>query len=152
MRILNVYWRVLFENFCFWCRLWLLGQFQRLVCKLVLKGLVSSHSAESFDFLTTIINFSEQARKKSHASWITPIYSDFSKLWCWKILFICVTTSILDMLKLEKTVRFESTDSSPKIQVHSPLCAIKIYPDIDYSAPREIIRFRTMRRNQFLQN
>ena len=28
----------------------ILGQFQRLVCKLVLKGLVPSHSAESFDF------------------------------------------------------------------------------------------------------
>ena len=90
--------------------------------------------------------------KRSHASWITSIYSDFSKIWCWKISFICVTTSFLDMLKLEKTVHLENTDSSSKIQVHSPLCSIKIYPDIDYFAPREIIRFRTMRRNQFLQN
>ncbi len=31
------------------------------------------------------------------------------------------TTSFLDMLKLEKTVHLENTDSSSKIQVHSPL-------------------------------
>ena len=34
----------------------------------------------------------------------------------------------------------------------SLIVSIKIFPDIDYSAPREIIRFRTMRRNQSLQN
>jgi hypothetical protein len=42
--------RICFENCCFGCRLWLLGQFQRLVCKLVLKGLVPSHSGKSFGF------------------------------------------------------------------------------------------------------
>ncbi len=51
---LEIYWRLVVklccENCCFGCRLWLLGQFQRLVCKLILKGLVPSHSAESFDF------------------------------------------------------------------------------------------------------
>ena len=39
-----------FENCCFGCRLWLLFQFQRLVCEFVLKGLVPSHSAKSIDF------------------------------------------------------------------------------------------------------
>jgi hypothetical protein len=38
------------ENRCFGCGLWLLGQFQRLVCKLILKGLVPSHSEKSPDF------------------------------------------------------------------------------------------------------
>ena len=38
------------ENCCFGCGLWLLGRFQRLVCKLILKGLVPSHSEKSPDF------------------------------------------------------------------------------------------------------
>ncbi len=90
--------------------------------------------------------------KKFHASWITPIYSDFSKIWCWKILFICVITSFLDMLKLEKTVRFicvitsfldmlklektvrfESADWNSNIQSHRPFfCQLEIFPVIDY--------------------
>ena len=71
--------------------------------------------------------------KKSHASWITPIYSDFSKIWCWKILFICVITSFLDMLKLEKSVRFDSADWNSNIQFHRPFfCQLEIFPVIDY--------------------
>ena len=66
--------------------------------------------------------------KRSHASWITSIYSDFSKIWCWKISFICVTTSFLDMLKLEKTVHLENTDPTSKIRVHRPLfCQLKFF-------------------------
>ncbi len=38
------------ENCCFGCRLWLLGRFQSLVCKLILKGLVFCHSEKSLDF------------------------------------------------------------------------------------------------------
>ncbi len=41
---------VVLKIFCFWCWLWLGIRFQRLVCWLVLKGLVPSHSAEFYDF------------------------------------------------------------------------------------------------------
>jgi hypothetical protein len=64
------------------------------------------------NFLTTIINFLEQARKKSHASWITPIYSDFFK----------------NRKKNLKIICSESVDSSSKIRVHSPLwCQSKFF-------------------------
>jgi len=64
--------RLYFENCCFGCRLWLLVQFQRLVCKFVLKGLVPSHSAKSFDFSRWgIINI-----------WIN-FDSHYKGLWTW---------------------------------------------------------------------
>ena len=60
------------ENCCFGCRLWLLGQFQRLVCELPLKGLVPSHFAKSFDFSRWgIINI-----------WIN-FDSHYKGLWTW---------------------------------------------------------------------
>ncbi len=90
---------------------------------------LSRISFEISNFLTASINF----WKKSQCSWITPIYSDFSKIWCWKIPFSCVTTSFLDMLRLEKTVCFESADWNSNIWVHRPFfCQLKVFPVIDH--------------------
>ncbi len=57
------------------------------------------------------------------------------------------------VLRLEKTVRFESTDSSSKIRVHSPLsCQSKFFQLLIIPHREKSIRFLPMRRNQSLQN
>ena len=47
--------------------------------------------------------------------------------------FYLCNNKFLDMLKLEKTVRFESADWNSNIRFHRPFfCQLKIFPVIDY--------------------
>jgi hypothetical protein len=64
------------------------------------------------------------------------------------------TTSFLDMLKLEKTVCFESADWNSNIWVYRPfLCQLKFFQLLINSSPREIPQDASQREgNQSLQN
>ena len=86
-----------------------------------------------FKILIFYQQITEQSRNSLTLLGLPQFTLIFQKIWCWKILFICVTTSFLDMLRLEKTVCFESTDWNSNIQVHRPFfCQSKVFPVIDY--------------------
>ncbi len=109
---------------------------------------MSRISFEILNFLTASINF----WKKSQCSWITPIYSDFSKIWCWKIL-LC-NNQFPWYAKVRENRLFRQRWLKLEYSISQTLLlSIKIFQLLIYFALWEIPQDASQREgNQSLQN